>query len=171
MLKISLPGIRISWNFPQYNDFPHALLQLNHQSLKISSLVASRITKLPYIGQPEYMEVKKYEVMTELISTDTPLHASDHVPWWVVVLSACVGAAILILLVFLLWKVSAKETALYFIYRLVHSRERARAPRVRIAGMKYVVQGDEIPAKERKCDAITFFSPFFASREPTDLSR
>jgi len=85
------------------------LFQLNHQPLKISSLVASRITKLPYIGQPEYMMVKKYEVMTELISTDTPLHSSDHVPWWVVVLSACVGAAILILLVFLLWKVSANS--------------------------------------------------------------
>lgn len=62
-----------------------------------------------------------------------------------------------------------RNCSLYFIYRLVHSR--ARAPRVRIAGMKYVVQGDEISAKERKRHAITFFSPFFASREPSDLSR
>jgi hypothetical protein len=143
-----------------------ACLQLNHQSLKISSLVASRITKLPYIGQPDYMEVKKYEVMTELISTDTPLHASDHVPWWVVVLSACVGAAILILLVFLLWKVSAKLST--FIYRLVHSR--ARVPRVQ--GMKYVVRGRRNPSqRERKCDAITFFSPFLPQWRRCDLSQ
>jgi hypothetical protein len=125
------------------------VLQLNHQSLKISSLVASRITKLPYIGQPDYMEVKKYEVMTELISTDTPLHASDHVPWWVVVLSACVGAAILILLVFLLWKVSgsarAKLSPLTFIYRLVHSRGRA-LPEC----MKYVVRGRRNPSQRER---------------------
>ncbi|XP_059478388.1 integrin alpha-PS2 isoform X2 [Neocloeon triangulifer] len=84
--------------------FADTLRALNHQNLKVSSLLAARIIKLPYIGQPEYMSVKKYEVMTEVISTDTPLHPSEHVPWWVVVLSACVGAAILILLVFLLWK-------------------------------------------------------------------
>ncbi|CAB3370851.1 Hypothetical predicted protein [Cloeon dipterum] len=84
--------------------FAETLKALSNQNLKVSSLLASRITKLPYIGQPDFMEVKKYEVMTEVINTDTPLHPSEHVPWWVVVLSACVGAAILILLVFLLWK-------------------------------------------------------------------
>jgi integrin alpha 8 len=90
----------------------------NSEKVKLSSLMASRVTRLPFIGQPEKMKVKTYEVITEILATDTPHYKPDYVPWWVVVLSACAGAAILILLVFLLWKVRLLPNRPKYSYRI-----------------------------------------------------
>jgi hypothetical protein len=81
-------------------------LQLGYnRPANISSLVATRLTRLPYIGVPDQVSLRTEEVITEVVPTDAPLKP-EIVPLWIVVLSACAGAIILLLLIFLLWKVS-----------------------------------------------------------------
>lgn len=63
-----------------------------------------RVTKLPYIGAPLQMTVTKQEVMVTAIPEPTP--KPDVVPLWVVILSAVIGANILLLIIYLLYKVS-----------------------------------------------------------------
>jgi hypothetical protein len=67
-------------------------------------LVATRLTHLPYIGAPDQVSLRTEEVITEVVPKDAP-PKPEIVPLWIVVLSACAGAIILLLLVFLLWKV------------------------------------------------------------------
>lgn len=69
----------------------------------VSSLVATRLTRLPHIGLPDQVTLRTEEVVTEVVPTDAPLKP-EIVPLWIVVLSACAGAVILLLLIFLLWK-------------------------------------------------------------------
>nr|CAD7447825.1 unnamed protein product [Timema bartmani] len=71
--------------------------------VKLSSLLVSRIKTLPHIGEPEQAIIKNNEIFTDVIPSDV-VSKSDVVPLWVVVLSACAGALILLLLIFLLWK-------------------------------------------------------------------
>lgn len=72
--------------------------------LNISSKVVARIVKLPYIGEPEEKPLKTFEVPVKAIPE--PIIAPDVVPLWVVVLSAVAGTLILLLLIYLLYKVS-----------------------------------------------------------------
>ncbi|XP_071440626.1 integrin alpha-PS2-like isoform X2 [Hetaerina americana] len=76
--------------------------KLGAQSVMVSSMLASQVTRLPQIGAPDYINVRTHEVVTKLTPTDG--ERGDIVPWWVVVLSACAGTIILLLLIFLLWK-------------------------------------------------------------------
>lgn len=71
--------------------------------MNVSTMVVARITKLPYIGSPQDQPIKSYEVVTTLIPIPDP--KPDVVPLWVVVLSACAGVLILMLLIYLLYKV------------------------------------------------------------------
>lgn len=75
----------------------------SNKPLRVSSLLAMQVTQLPYIGKPYYPVIRSEEVFTDAISTDVPVKP-DIVPLWVVVLSACAGVLILLLLVLLLWK-------------------------------------------------------------------
>lgn len=71
--------------------------------LNISSKVVARITKLPYIGAPQEKPLKTFEVPVKAIPE--PIITPDVVPLWVVILSAVAGALILLLLIYLLYKV------------------------------------------------------------------
>lgn len=66
-------------------------------------MAVGRITKLPYIGASPNQPIKSHEVFVTAIPDPVP--KSDSVPLWIVVLAACAGALILLLLVYLLYKV------------------------------------------------------------------
>lgn len=71
--------------------------------VKLSTMAIGRITKLPYIGEPANDTLKTYEVFVTAIPD--PIPKPDVVPLWIVVLAACAGALILLLLIYLLYKV------------------------------------------------------------------
>ncbi|XP_047110837.1 integrin alpha-PS2-like isoform X1 [Schistocerca piceifrons] len=75
----------------------------SNKRLRVSSLLAMQVTQLPYIGKPYRPIIRSEEVFTDAISTDVPTKP-EIVPLWVVVLSACAGVLILLLLILLLWK-------------------------------------------------------------------
>ncbi|XP_052127501.1 integrin alpha-PS2 isoform X2 [Frankliniella occidentalis] len=73
------------------------------EELRLSSMLSSRITKLPTIQRVDNTERHQHEVFTQVIPSDLAVKP-DIVPLWVVVLSAFAGTLILLLLIFLLWK-------------------------------------------------------------------
>lgn len=75
------------------------------EQVKVSTQLVARVTKLPFIGKPAGEVVKSHEVFTNVQPT-AKAPEPDVVPLWVVVLSACAGTIILLLLIFLLHKVS-----------------------------------------------------------------
>lgn len=70
--------------------------------IKFSTMNIARVTKLPYIGQPTHMPLKTSEIM--VMAEPEPTPKPDVVPLWIVVLAACAGTIILLLLVYLLAK-------------------------------------------------------------------
>lgn len=82
--------------------------------LNISSKVVARIVKLPYIGEPQEKPLKTFEVPVKAIPE--PIITPDVVPLWVVILSAVAGALILLLLIYLLYKVRFRK------HRLMESK-------------------------------------------------
>lgn len=77
----------------------------HHREILLSSLQASRVTRLPHIGVPHNPRVETHEVLTEVMPQEIAVKP-EVVPLWIVVLSACAGTLILLLLIFLLYKVS-----------------------------------------------------------------
>ncbi|KAK0093386.1 hypothetical protein PV326_013612 [Microctonus aethiopoides] len=73
------------------------------ESMKISTQLVARVTKLPFIGKPAGDMVKSHEIFTNIEPTARS-PPPDVIPLWVVVLSACAGTIILLLLIFLLHK-------------------------------------------------------------------
>lgn len=71
--------------------------------MKLSTLAIGRITKLPYIGEPTNDTLKAHEIIFTAIPN--PIPKPDVVPLWIYVLAACAGALILLLLIYLLYKV------------------------------------------------------------------
>lgn len=71
-------------------------------------MATGSITKLPYIGKPLNDSQKTYEI--HVTATPDPLPKSDIVPLWIWVLAACAGALILLLLIYLLYKVTLNFT-------------------------------------------------------------
>lgn len=67
-------------------------------------MVVARVTKLPYIGEPLEQPIKRHEVVATITPEVEP--KPDIVPLWVWVLSACIGVLILLLLIYLLYKVN-----------------------------------------------------------------
>ncbi|XP_015605174.1 integrin alpha-PS2 isoform X2 [Cephus cinctus] len=74
-----------------------------NEQVEVSTKLIAQVTKQPYIGAPRDRVVYSSEVTTSLQPTALPL-APDVVPLWVVVLSACAGTIILLLLIYLLYK-------------------------------------------------------------------
>lgn len=72
----------------------------------LSSTISAKVTKLPYIGKPDnkLARIKSHEVFTQVIPRDIAVKP-DIIPLWHVVLAAVAGTAILLLLVYLLYKV------------------------------------------------------------------
>lgn len=75
--------------------------------MNLSTMVVARVAQLPYIGEPQDKPIKRHEVVLTAIPIAEP--KPDVVPLWVWVLSACVGVLILLLLIYLLYKVHIKH--------------------------------------------------------------
>ncbi|XP_035735448.1 integrin alpha-PS2-like isoform X1 [Vespa mandarinia] len=73
------------------------------EKVKVSSQLIARVTKQPFIGTPVEQVVKSHEIYTNIEPTVAP-SSPDDIPLWIVVLSACAGAIILLLLIYLLHK-------------------------------------------------------------------
>lgn len=67
-------------------------------------MVISRVARLPYIGEPHEKPLKSYEV--KIAAVPIPEPKPDIVPLWIIILSACIGVIILLLLIYLLYKVN-----------------------------------------------------------------
>lgn len=70
-------------------------------------MVVSRVARLPYIGEPHEKPLKAHEV--KITAVPIPEPKPDIVPLWIIILSACIGVLILLLLIYLLYKVSSFE--------------------------------------------------------------
>lgn len=81
-----------------------------NRPVKLSSTISAKVTKLPYIGKPDnkLARVRSHEVFTQIIPRDLGVKP-DIIPLWIVVLAAVAGTAILLLLVYLLYKVSYSQ--------------------------------------------------------------
>ncbi|XP_015188813.1 PREDICTED: integrin alpha-PS2-like [Polistes dominula] len=73
------------------------------EKIKVSSQLVARVTKQPFIGTPVEQVVKSHEIYTNIEPTAAP-SSPDIIPLWIVVLSACAGTIILLLLIYLLHK-------------------------------------------------------------------
>ncbi|XP_018049115.1 PREDICTED: integrin alpha-PS2 isoform X2 [Atta colombica] len=73
------------------------------EKVKVSTKLVARVTKQPFIGTPAEQVIRSDEVMTNIEPSAAP-SAPDMIPIWVVVLSACAGMIILLLLIYLLYK-------------------------------------------------------------------
>ncbi|ALC48915.1 if [Drosophila busckii] len=70
--------------------------------LNVSTLAVANVTQLPFIGTPKDEIIESHEIFYK--AEPEPLQVPDVVPLWVVVLAACAGALIFLLLVYLLYK-------------------------------------------------------------------
>ncbi|XP_013779057.2 integrin alpha-8-like [Limulus polyphemus] len=66
-------------------------------AVQISSKIVSRVTELPYDVDPSYLPYKVHIVTTPVTTED--LGEWLGVPWWVIVLAACLGLLVLGLLI------------------------------------------------------------------------
>lgn len=98
----------------------------------ISSLATSRLTILPHIGEIRDRAGKSYEVLTEVMPQDLPIRP-EVVPLWIVVLSACAGAIILMLLVAALYAVSC-ITSFISLVRLLFSKTNSSVDSSNVTG-------------------------------------
>lgn len=88
--------------------------------LNLSTQVIARVKRLPYIGEPIDRPLRSYEAKTSAIPTPEP--KPDIVPLWIIILSACVGVIILLLLIYILYKVNFFELSKYaFQFRTKYS--------------------------------------------------
>ncbi|GAB0088980.1 Integrin alpha-PS2 [Sergentomyia squamirostris] len=70
--------------------------------IDLSTKAVARVTRQPFIGEPKEKPIKSFEV--PVVAIPEPIIKPDVVPLWVVILSACAGAIILLLLIYLLYK-------------------------------------------------------------------
>nr|XP_036675857.1 integrin alpha-PS2 isoform X2 [Drosophila suzukii] len=70
--------------------------------LNVSTLAVANVVLLPFIGAPKDPIIKTHEIFYK--AEPEPLQEPEMVPLWVVVLAACAGALIFLLLVWLLYK-------------------------------------------------------------------
>ncbi|CAH0555707.1 unnamed protein product [Brassicogethes aeneus] len=79
------------------------LRELKSQTLKFSSMMVGRISKLPYIGRPREQPLHNHEIFTEVPAQESEI--KPHViPLWVVILSAVGGTLALLLIIYILYK-------------------------------------------------------------------
>lgn len=96
-----------------YDSFIQFQLSSENE-VRLSTMMVARITKLPYLGTPKDKPIKSEEVFVTAIPDPVP--KPDVIPLWIVVLSACAGALILLLLIYLLYKVSSHYVLLRLLY-------------------------------------------------------
>lgn len=84
--------------------------------LNLTTMVVSRVSKVPYIGEPHEKPLKVHEVKIRAIPIPEP--KPDIVPLWIIILSACIGVIILLLLIYLLYKVKVTSQNGFGIKRL-----------------------------------------------------
>ena len=84
------------------------------EKVRVSTKLVARVTKQPFIGTPAEQVVKSHEIKTNVEPSVTP-SVPDVIPLWVVVLSACAGTIILLLLIFLLHKVCSCKSSLFVV--------------------------------------------------------
>ncbi|KAL3268811.1 hypothetical protein HHI36_007907, partial [Cryptolaemus montrouzieri] len=72
-------------------------------SIKFSSMMAGKITKLPYFGKTDKTNVTTFEIETN-VPAPPPEIKSNVVPLWIILLSAIAGTLILLLALLLLYK-------------------------------------------------------------------
>ncbi|KAL0113860.1 hypothetical protein PUN28_011297 [Cardiocondyla obscurior] len=73
------------------------------EKVKVSTKLVARVTRQPFIGTPAEQVIRSDEITTNVEPSAAP-SAPDIIPIWVVVLSACAGMIILLLLIYLLYK-------------------------------------------------------------------
>ncbi|XP_063378399.1 integrin alpha-PS2 isoform X1 [Cydia fagiglandana] len=71
--------------------------------VKLSSLVAAHVTQLPIVGSPKHTHWHQAEAQT-LVTPQLGAAESGSIPLWVIILAAIVGALLLLLLIFALYK-------------------------------------------------------------------
>lgn len=71
--------------------------------VKLSTLTAARVTSLPTVGRPQDQSWKIAEANT-VITPQLEALESGSIPLWVVVLAAVIGALLLLLLIYALYK-------------------------------------------------------------------
>lgn len=73
--------------------------------MKLSTLATTHITKLPIVGKPKKSEWQTAEAQT-VVTPQLEAISSGTIPLWVIILAAVVGALLLLLLIFALYKVN-----------------------------------------------------------------
>ncbi|XP_040173055.1 integrin alpha-PS2 isoform X2 [Anopheles arabiensis] len=77
----------------------HTLHQLSSSApLHFSTMNVARVLKLPYIGEPKDKPIKTHEI--KVLAEPEPTIKPEVVPLWIVVLAACAGALILLLIIY-----------------------------------------------------------------------
>lgn len=71
--------------------------------VKLSTLATTRVTQLPQVGKPRDSSWKTAEAQT-VITPQLEAPTSGNIPLWVIILAAIVGALLLLLLIFALYK-------------------------------------------------------------------
>lgn len=72
--------------------------------MNVSSKLVTWVTKLPYNVDPTYLPLRKYEIDTT-IEELPDLSVPAPIPWWVYFLAALAGVLLLLLIVYIFYKV------------------------------------------------------------------
>ncbi|KAJ8967511.1 hypothetical protein NQ314_002826 [Rhamnusium bicolor] len=73
------------------------------QSIKLSSMMVGKISKLPDVGRPREQILRKHEIFTEVPAKEPEL-VPEVAPLWIYVVSAVAGVVMLLLLIWILSK-------------------------------------------------------------------
>ncbi|XP_046740441.1 integrin alpha-PS2-like isoform X2 [Diprion similis] len=74
-----------------------------NEEIELSTQLVAHVTRQPFIGAPAQRIDKSHEIFTTVHPTASS-SAPDVIPLWIVVLSACAGVIILLLLIYILYK-------------------------------------------------------------------
>lgn len=91
------------------------------RSVKLSSLGAARVTRLPLAGAARGQSWRAGEALT-LVSPRLEALDSGAVPLWVIIVAAVAGALLLLLLILLLYKVrrlKRSSTLIHFVLNVI----------------------------------------------------
>lgn len=105
-----------AWISVRYRISARTLMKVAYnETFKLQTRIQTNITQQPYIGTPSTPVVKVQNINTLVQSTPSS-PVGDVVPLWVVVLAACLGTVILLLLIFLLHKVTLLFFKTFFLF-------------------------------------------------------
>lgn len=86
----------------------------------LSTLMAARVSRLAVLGEKKEAEWQKVEAQT-VVTPQLEALESGSIPLWVIILAAVIGALLLLLLIFALYKVNAHSFTI-FIGSYQHNR-------------------------------------------------